>query len=303
MRVWLLLFLPVLPLWGQTEAALRAAFEGKYVRTRVELPGTHQGLDIHYRKQPPIDMRQYQNRLNEWGAAVRPGVDILVTAIRVKGKNIEFQLGGGGLHESSSVDFPTSVPKSRREEDLERDVKREMDSRRKSDMNRELDRMRSRRYDEERRLRAEKARLEEMKKRELREKAYRYGSRINLWFEKDYLKESIPTPQGLIEMLEEWVDFNPPAAVSASPTAPRRGGFPSAVPIPAASSSSTRSATALKRGMEAAEVHRLFGNPERYKESQQGTILMRTEAFETDAESIEVDFVEGLVVRWRINSK
>jgi hypothetical protein len=295
----LILFLPVLTLWGQTEEALKAAFEGKYVRTKVELPGTHDGLDVHYRKEPPVDMRRYQSRLNEWGAAVRPGVDIMVTAIRVKGKNIEFQLGGGGLNESSSVSYPTSVPKSRREEDLERDIRRETDSRRKSDMNRELDRLRSRRYDEERRRRAEKERLEEMKKRELREKAYRYGSRINLWFEKDYLKESIPTPQGLMDMLAEWVDFSP---VSGAAPATRRGGFPSAVKIPAAATQQ-RSATALKRGLDSAEVHRLFGNPDRYKDSQQGTVSTRTEAFETDAETIEVDFVEGLVVRWRVNSK
>ncbi len=294
----LLLFLSAVVLHGQSESDLRAAFEGKYVRTKVELPGTHHGLDVHYRKQPPVDMRQYQNRLNEWGAAVRPGVDVMVTAIRVKGKNIEFQLGGGGLNESSSVSFPTNVPKSRREEDLEADIRRETDSRRKSDMNRELDRMRSRRYDEERRLRAEKARLEEMKKRELREKALRFGSRINLWFEKDYLKESIPTPQQFTEMLSEWVDFQP-QAVSSSPLMQRRtGGIVSAVPIPPASNNSS-----LKRGMEMAEVHRLLGNPARTKDSQQGSITMRTESFETQAETIEVDFVEGLVVRWRSNSK
>lgn len=55
--------------------------------------------------------------------------------------------------------------------------------------------------------------------------------------------------------------------------------------------------------MEVAEVHRLFGNPDRYKESQQGSLAVRTEAFETDSETIEVDFVEGLVIRWRIHSK
>ena len=293
MRGWLW-FLPVVALWGQSEGALRAAFEGKYVRSKVDLPGTHQGLDVHYRKQPAVDMRQSQNRLNEWGAAVRPGADILVTSIRVKGKNIEFQLGGGGLHESSSVDFPTNVPKSRYEEDLERNIRKETDSRRKSTMNRDLDRLRSRRYNEERRLRAEKARLEEMKHRQLREKAYRYGSRINLWFEKDYLKESIPTPEELMRMLDEWVDFSP-----TSTAAPRRsGGIQSAVPIP--QQSAGRTVTSLKRGMEIAEVHRLLGNPERYKESKEGSIVARTEAFETDGEAIEVDFVEGLVVRWRV---
>jgi len=294
MRV-LLWVLPAVAVWGQSEGALRAAFEGKYVRSRVDLPGTHQGLDVHYRKQPAVDMRQYQNRLNEWGAAVRQGADIMVTSIRLKGKNIEFQLGGGGLHESSSVDFPTTVPKSRYEEDLERDVKKETDSRRKSTMNRDLDRLRSRRYDEERRLRAEKARLEEMKHRELREKAYRYGSRINLWFEKDYLKESIPTPEEFMRMLDEWVDFVPAPSAAGSR---RNGGIPSPVPIPA-----VRTAASLKRGMEIAEVHRLLGNPERYKESKEGSTAARTEAFESDVETIEVDFVEGLVVRWRVSSK
>jgi hypothetical protein len=298
MRNWLLL-LPLTALWGQSEEALRAYFEGKHVQSRVDLPGTHLGLDIHYRKQPPADLKALQRRLNEWGPAIRPGADILVTAVRVKGKNIEFQLGGGGLHESSSVDYPTNVPRSRREEELDRDVRKETDPRRKDALKRDLDRLRSRREQEERRLRAEKARLEEMKKFELREKAYRYGSRINLWFEKEYLKESVPTPEQLISMLEEWVDFSPmnrrPAGRRPGAVAPQQPQQPPP--------SRSGSATSLRRGMEADEVHRLLGDPERYKESKQGTVLSRTEAFEMAAETIEVDYVEGLVVRWRVTSK
>jgi hypothetical protein len=195
--------------FGQSEAALRAYFEGKLVRSRIDLPGTHEGLDINYRKQPPMEVKSYQRRLNEWGAAVQAGREIVVTAVRVKGKNIEFQLGGGGLHESSSVSYNTSVRKSSREESLDREISREKDSRRKDSLRRERDRLRSYREREERRLRAEKARLEEIKRRELHEKAFRFGSRINLWFPNDYLKESVPNPDELMSMLGEYIDFGP----------------------------------------------------------------------------------------------
>ena len=301
MRFVLFLFAAAV-LWGQSDGALRTYFEGKYVRTKIDLPGTHNGLDVYYRRQPPMDLRTYQSRLNEWGAAVQAGSDIMVTTVRVKGKNIEFQLGGGGLNESASVDFPTNVPKSRYEEDLERDIRKETDSRRRDSMRREVDRLRSRRDLEERRLRAEKTRLEAMKQRELREKAYRYGSRINIWFDKDYLKESIPRPEDLMRMLDEWVDFSPMTGMRRP--APGSGGIPSVVPLPLPSPHTrSNSTTALKRGMEASEVHRLMGKPERYKESKEGSLTSRTEAFEIDSETVEVDYVEGLVVRWRVSSK
>lgn len=195
--------------FGQNEAALREYFEGRTVRSKLDLPGTHEGLDINFKKEPPMEVKSYRRRLNEWGPAVEAGREIVVTAVRVKGKNIEFQLGGGGLHESSSVSYNTTVRKSSREESLDREISRETDAKRKDRLKSERDRLRSHREREERRLRAEKARLEEIKRRELHEKAFRFGSRINLWFPNDYLKETVPSPDELMSMLDQYIDFSP----------------------------------------------------------------------------------------------
>jgi hypothetical protein len=300
MRIFvLLMFLwQASTLWGQSEAALKSYFEGKYVRSKIELPGTHDGLDIRFRQNPPFDPRTHQRRLAEWGAAVPTGTEIMVSLIRVKGKNIEFQLGGGGLNESASVSFSTYVSPSSYERDLERDIKKETDSKRKAAMQRDLDRARDSRRREERRLEAEKARLEAIKRQELREKAYRYGSRINIWFQNDYLKETVPTPQELMQMLDEYVDFSAmsrngapvPPPTQATPTQPTNGWGRASV-------------SGLTRGMTVDAVHRLLGNPERYRDSREGSINLRTEAWDYSAETVEVDFAEGVVLRWRVSSK
>lgn len=279
-------------LWAQSEAALKSYFEGKYVRSKIDLPGTHDGLDLRYRQNPPFDPRTQQRRLAEWGAAVPTGTEIMVSLIRVKGKNIEFQLGGGGLNESASVGMSTYVSPSSYERDLERDIKKETDSKRKQSMERELNRLKDSRRREERRLEAEKARLEAIKRQELREKAYRYGSRVNIWFQNDYLKESVPTPQELMQMLDDYIDFSPMS----------RNGAPAA-PTQPANGWGRASVSGLTRGMTVDAVHRLLGNPERYRDSKEGSINLRTEAWDFSAETVEVDLAEGVVLRWRVSSK
>ena len=75
---------------AQTEQQLRQAFEGHYVVVRMEMPATHLGVDVHPDKEPALDLSSYSSRVREYGVALREGSRVLVTAVRVKKKNIEF---------------------------------------------------------------------------------------------------------------------------------------------------------------------------------------------------------------------
>src|SRR5579862_9703211 len=61
------------PVLAQSEEALRAAFEGKMVRVKIEMPGAAQGVDIHPGTPNPIDFSQHTTRLKRFGTAYHPG--------------------------------------------------------------------------------------------------------------------------------------------------------------------------------------------------------------------------------------
>ena len=44
------------------EEALKRFFEGKQVRVKIDMPGTHHGIDLHYKKEPPVDFKTYEDR-------------------------------------------------------------------------------------------------------------------------------------------------------------------------------------------------------------------------------------------------
>jgi len=207
------ILLPILSaglLMGQSEQALKAFFEGKTVRVKMDMPATHEGVDVYIGKAPPVDFKSYSARVKKYDVSLRQGDSVMITTIRLKGKNLEFQLGGGGYgtfgDDTGYVSLPP-VPKSNREKDLERDIKNETDSRRLEYLRKELARLVERRQRDERLRREEEARLRENKKREIFEKSLRAGSRFNIWYPANYLKEAVPTPQDVMSSLSEYIDF------------------------------------------------------------------------------------------------
>ncbi len=206
--VCLLLLAPLLP--AQDEATLRRFFEGKRVRVKMDMPASHEGVDYHFGQDPPLDMRSYSTRVRRFGVALRNGDETMVTGVRLKNRNIEFQLGGGGygvFGDDTGTVSARTVSKSSRERQLERDIAGETDAGRRSRMQSELNRLRDQRRREERRAREQAADLTAIRKSEVAQKRLTAGSRFNLWFPEGRLKESVPTPQEMMRMLEEWVDF------------------------------------------------------------------------------------------------
>lgn len=206
--VVLLLIAPVLQ--AQSESALQSFFEGKRVTVKIDMPATKDGVDCRVGSDRPLDFKEYSNRVRRFGIALRTGEQAMITGIKVKDKNIEFQLNGGGYGVAGDDSGNVSariIPKSEREKQLERDLRDETDRDRRDHLKRELDRMRDRREAENRYARDEAARATAVRQSEIAEKRLGAGSRFNLWYAQGRLKESVPTPGEVMKTLSEWVDF------------------------------------------------------------------------------------------------
>ena len=289
------------PVHAQNEQVLRQFFEGKSVRVKMDMPATKDGVEVHFRSSPSVDFKSYSQKIKTHGVSLRNGDPVMVTQVRVKGKNIEFQLGGGGYgtfgDDTGTVSLP-AITKSRRESDLEGMVRDEQDRRRKESLERELSRVRDDRRRAEDRRRVEEARLREMKRMEIFEKARNAGSRFNIWYPNNYLKESVPTPLELMETLAEYVDFS---AMSGRPGMP---GISQQPPPPQAPARlAVRPDERVKRGMTRAQIYDLLGQPTEFKDTAEGQLTIRTERFLTATESIEVDFLDGIAIKYRTSSR
>jgi ATPase subunit of ABC transporter with duplicated ATPase domains len=139
------------------------------------------------------------------------GDRVMITKIKVKDKHIEFQLGGGGYgtagDETSSSVYVPSASKSRREKNLEKDIKYETDERRRRQMREELDYLRRERERENRENRAEAAVAEEIAKARIQQKRLQGGSRFNIRFDRKVTFADL-SPQVIMDALAEYLYFS-----------------------------------------------------------------------------------------------
>ena len=281
-KFFVLLPLTTVCLLAQSESALRQAFEGKTVRVKIDMPATNDGVDLQYRGEPPLDFRTYSQRMKRFGAALRNGDSVMVTTVRAKSKNIEFQLGGGGYgtfgDDTGNVSLGT-VSKSRRESDLERDLRNESDSRRRDQMSRELRRLASDRDRENSIRRSREQELSIEKKRDIEVKRLQAGSRFNIHFPDNFLKESIPTPAAVRAMLAEYVEFD------------------GTEPAPVNSSNSVR------KGMLADEVYRILGEPSTKDRANLGAFEQITATWVQGGNLTRVFFINEVAVKISVESR
>jgi hypothetical protein len=286
-----------MPVAAQSEQQLRQAFEGHFVIVRMDMPATEKGVDLHPGHEPAVDFSGYSARIRQFGIALHDGDRVMVTAVRVKKKNIEFQLAGGGYgvwgDDTGSVYVPT-VYKSDREKDLEKATKSETDPDRRRRMQRELDDLRNDRERQNRRADAQKRDLEAQKQTEIAQKRLGAGSRFNLWFDDDRLQRAVPNPQELEALLSQVVAFE----------GDDMRGLTSSVPPPLPPEvAPAGSVSDLRRGLSLDEVHGLLGMPTREKSGKQGDLKTLTEWYEEAYRVTEIFYVGGVVVRFSTSSK
>jgi hypothetical protein len=282
-----LLTAPAPTLHAQSEAALKEHFEGRTVRVKLAMPGTEDGVDVYPGTPRPLDFSRHADRLKDYGTALRAGAEAMVTKGKVKSKLIEFQLDGGGYgtsgDETSSSISVASVPKTKREQNLEGELKRVSDPARRREIKEELDDLRAERAREDARNRASVAEAEETRKANIRQRRLEGGSRFNIRF-RDRVPPSALTPEAVRTALAAYVEFPDTTAPAAShDPGPASGGLP-------------------RRGMQMDEVDRLLGEPRQSKQRMEGRLQVTTRLYDASVGRVAAEFVEGVLIRYTITS-
>jgi hypothetical protein len=274
------------PAAAQNDTALKSYFEGKRVTVRLDMPGSADGVDVHADASRAIDFRRYNNDLKRYGTAIRSGDSVAVTLVKMKKDLIELHLAGGGFgtfgdDTSTSANIPL-VERSEREKDLEKRVKDEDDRDRRRRLQGDLDEIRGRRERENRRIAAERERIEEIKKERIAEQRLRGGSRFNLRY-----KGGLPPglrPEDIVVALAEYVDFDD--GIDVAGVVPPVGDI-----------------SLLRKGMTRAEAERVFGRVIESSERRDGGLAVTTLVFDAGDQRVAADFVEDVLVRYTISSK
>ncbi len=274
---------------AQSEAALKEYFEGRTVTPRLAMPGTENGVDVYPGSPRPLDYPRYADRLKDYGTSIKPGEPVTVTRIKVKSKLIEFQLGGGGYgtfgDETSSNVSTASAPKTRREKNLEAELKRETDPVKKRAMKEELDELRAAREREDARNRSAVAEAQEHRKQNIRQRRLEGGSRFNIRY-ADRVPADAMSPDAVIAALEKYVDFGPLRANGGpAPASPR-------API-----------GSLHKGMLLPEVDALLGSPATNAERKEGSLKVVERVYSSSTGRVDALFVEGVLVRYTMTSE
>lgn len=298
MRPWGLALLATIlaaaPAAAQSEAALREYFEGRSVTLKIAMPGTENGVDVYPADERPLDFPRYASRLKEHGTAIRAGESAMITKVRVKSKHIEFQLDGGGYgtmgDETSSDVFVSSTPKTKREENLEAELKRETDPLRRRQIREELDALRKEREREDARNEAAVADAEAQKEANIRQRRLEGGSRFNIRY-RDRLPDAVLTPEGIKAALAEYVTFEPVRG-------PETFGQVASAPVPA----EPLRPSGPRKGMLLREADQLLGDPLRSSERREGTLTVVTRIYGTPDGQVTAEFVEGVLIRYTMTS-
>jgi hypothetical protein len=270
---------------GDREAVLKQFFEGRSVTVRIDMPATELGIDIRVGSTVPIDPGSLGDRLGQTGVSVREGARVPVTKVHLKDDLIEFQLAGGGfdwIWESQTKVSP-QMGKSRRERELEKEIKDEEDSDRRHQLER---RRRDARRDREREEHHRRAAAEAeniLRDQQDHQRALYRGSRFNLRWE-DRVPPQAETPQAVMELLSPWVDFS---GFPGAPEPPR--------PLRGTSDDTPPFGPDVRTGMSWADVQDRLGAPDHLETSHDGD-LPRSQAV-YGARGLELTFVNDILVR------
>jgi hypothetical protein len=282
--LFLLLCLLPLPAFAQSEGDLRRFFEGKTVVLRIDMPASKLGVDIYPGSFQPLDYAELGKRLKAHGTALRAGQSVLVTQVKVKERNIEFQLAGGGYgtvgdDTSTEVILPPS-PKTQREKNLEKELKTVTDPEKRRKIKEELDSLRREREREDARQQAIGSIASEQKRAAVRQRALEAGSRFNLWYPQGLSSEHL-RPAAVMDALAAYVEF----------------------PFATQGAVGTARPTALRKGLLLEEVESLLGKPPACTEQSQGDLRVLLCTYLSSEGQVEATFVEGVLVRYTVSSR
>ncbi|MEP6834930.1 MAG: hypothetical protein ABJB74_16205 [Gemmatimonas sp.] len=281
---------------AQNEAALRAAFEGKTVTVKLDMPGTAKGVEVYAQEATPVSFREVADRTKDYTVSLKMGQQVMVTKIVVKRDLIEFQLGGGGYgtagDNAGSEISATDVPESKTERALRDSIKTAPNAAKKKDYQRDLDNLRSARERENAKGRAEAAQANELREANLRSKRSVSGSRFNIRY-KPQVPADAMTPNGVIQALSAYVDFSGAAMADAQPMSSGNANNRS----PAAGANALAS---VRKGMLLSDVETLLGPANTASESKEGVLTLMKRNYIYDGKRVVASFVNGVLIDYAI---
>jgi hypothetical protein len=294
------------PLRAQGPDALSQFFEGKQVSVKMDMPATQQGADLYPQRTQALDLNTYSRRIKQFGAALRTGDSVMITKVRVKEKVIEFQLGGGGYGTfGDDTDESVSAPqrdKSRREKNLEGQIKTETDSEARKRLRRQLDDLRNERERQNDRDRVLAAEASETKKQRIGMKRLQGGSRLNILYEPR-VPADVLTPQAVVAVLSPYVAFAP-ETFGDSALITREGGSGVQGQAPGPDSGDAADPTgSLRKGMTREAVESLLGKPSEVADKEQGGLKVTSCTFQRKDATVRAEFVSDVLIRYTVSSK
>jgi hypothetical protein len=179
------------------------------------MPATQEGVNVYPERGQPLEFSSYAGRIKQFGIGAKEGESVMITKIRVKEKHIEFQLGGGAYgtigDEGTISQWTDGIAagfegKSKKEERLEEELKKESDANRRRELREQIDTLRRDREREDRRIRAERAASLELGKQRIVERRTHGGSRFNIRFDSTPGSNQL-TPAAIMKALREYVEF------------------------------------------------------------------------------------------------
>jgi hypothetical protein len=294
------LSLGVRPLAAQTEEALRAAFEGKVVTVKLDMPATNKGVEVFPQQTMPVNFREVADRIKENGVALKMGQQVMVTKVVVKkDSHIEFQLGGGGYgifgdHTPSSVSS-SSEPESKLERALRDSIKAAPGPTTRKRYEKELNSARESRERENDRAKAEALQANAARETLLRQKRAESGSRFNVRYRPGIPLDAL-TPEGVKQALAAYVDFSgTPGSIVASPN-----GSPASTTISAPPPASLGT---LRKGLSIPDVEALLGPAATATETKEGTLVVLHRTYRKDGMKITTKFVNDVLIDFAIISQ
>jgi hypothetical protein len=300
-----LLLAAMCSLRGQTPDVLSQYFEGKQVSVKMDMPATQQGADIYPQRTQALDLNSYSRRIKQFGAALRTGDSVMITKVRVKDKLIEFQLGGGGYGTfGDDTDESVSAPqrdKSRREKDIENQIKTETDQEARKRLRRQLDDLRNERQRQNDRDRVLAAEASEAKKQRIGIKRLQGGSRLNIRYEPRVPAE-ILTPQVVVGVLRPYVAFAPETFGNSDIIPPDAASRVQSQPPVPDSDNTGAPTSSLRKGMTREEVESLLGKPSHVADKEQGGLKVTSCTFERKDATVRAEFVSDVLIRYTVSS-
>ena len=286
--------------WGQNEAILRQAFEGKVVTVKIDMPATQQGVDVYPLEQMPVNFREVAERLKDNSTALRIGQQVMVTKVVVKkNSHIEFQLGGGGYgtvgdNTSTSVSV-VSQGETKAEKALRDSIKHAPGPTKRKQFEKELASLREERERENARAEVEAKQAQSVMEANLRMKRAESGSRFNVRYRNGIPGDAL-TPDGLMRALAQYVDFGAGSGLAS-------GGAAGVSDVPGkafTTAGSHASPSTLRKGLLLEEVETLLGPAATASETKEGRLTVLKRTYRKDGQKISASFVNEVLIDFAI---